>query len=454
MKLDNNTTLKDLLDSGSLAVDFFPFFQRFIYEVANVYAISMDMTYNILSDVWCVEEEEGVFAHAVLDEDTMKDVIDNVSNNQMEDVLPVYLQEEHAVCNAIVCRIHEKPCVVMFLLGFLQEEQEDSQEAAVFPSGIKHANEANFERALFNAHRVVDEVIGNAYKSYNLEKEMRKAKEARQRIAEDYERTAIITDIVQMLESEDDIVSVVAQIFEKVAKHVGLDAAALYRVNENRLTVSMISEWYAKGEYQKIDTEQDQPIGQYPFFTQQNYIISSNTALRPRQKEFMEDKNLTAVVVFPIKTNQEIVMYLVMACINKPCIWKTEDVRFMSDVRKILQSIVSKRIAQNSLSRSLASMEELLEHLECGVIVVEPSTRTLLFSNHMITPQLDEELRTIDLRETFYGDDVSTELYLEGLNRWIYLSRAKISWVDGQEVELYDFYDITKAKLYEQKMKQ
>ncbi|MCR4956892.1 MAG: bifunctional diguanylate cyclase/phosphodiesterase [Lachnospiraceae bacterium] len=163
----------------------------------------------------------------------------------------------------------------------------------------------------------------------------------------------------------------------------------------------------------------------------------------------MEKYGLKAFVVLPIYLGDEVIMYLQFGCKNRECQWEIETIRFLSNVRKIVQSIITKRVTQNSLTSSISALEGIMENLGCGVVVVRPQNRQVLFANHLLSRELHETFEKLDLRKLFPEGMNSTEYYIGALQKWMLLYRATISWVDGNEVELYSFYDITKNKTVE-----
>ncbi len=445
MRKELQFRITDLLERGSLEADFFSTLHRFVYEMANVYAISMDLDGRVLSSFVC-SERETEYVKSILTESMLEDTIRYVENNFFEEVVPVSVMEDGAVCQAIVIQMNKRPAAVMFILGLLEEKIQGDK----LPEGIKKIPTDHFDGVIETLTKQIHGRIEAAVREYNSSLKVFEANEERAQMEAEFFRSAIVTEIVQKLESEEEIVDVVSDILEKVGKHLEIDVSRLYRINKDSNTVSIISEWCEDERFIKKEKEQSSLIEENPFMKEENYIISSNTALKDNQKGYLEKAGFTSVAIFPIRMEQQVIMYLEFACVKKERIWEIEGIRFLSDVRKIIQSIIIKRVTQNSLSSSLATLEDMMENIGSGVVVIQPGTRQVLFSNRLLTPELRDYLERINLNDLYFGENGEVEFYIKELGLWLLFNRAEISWVDGEKVELYTFYDITQNKLNEQ----
>lgn len=440
-------TLKELLESQSLDKEVFPTTQRFMYETANLYMISMDMEKNLISDICFDDEEEEEYVQAVFYKSLLEQIIDNMSIYFLEDVVSIPMRDPNHLCEAVIIKDENQPYAIIGVFGVLDNAKENN-----VPECIKRVNVSSFEKNVEVMSRMFNRNIKIVRRYHLSQLELKQSQEKGKRLEEDYVRSAILTEIVQLLQSEEDIVDVVEEILYKVCTHLSVDSAGLYRINADNTTISMIGEWVDDDSFRKISDSQNLPTIDFPFMRSESYVISSNTELNKEQQKYMEKQNIKATIVLPIVVDKKAIMYLAFSMVKKERIWDINAVRFLSDTRKIIQSIVSKRIAQNSLTSSMESMKDILENIGCGIIVVDPASRGLLFQNHLFEDDLKESLRDKNLISLFCKGEHEVELYLEDLNRWIMINHSKIRWVDDREVELYTIYDITHKKLIERKI--
>ena len=187
-------------------------------------------------------------------------------------------------------------------------------------------------------------------------------------------------------------------------------------------------------------------------------MISSNTMLPEEYQRFFEREKLRAGIFLPIEVNGNAEMYLCFGEKRKERNWDQADVKFVNDVERIIQSILLKRIAKNSLASSYASLKAILENMGCGIYVKDPISGQILYANQRLHEFLPEGAGTEVFEQYLKGakeggtDSCFREIYLEGEHRWFDYHRTDISWVDGRGVYLYTLYEVTDKKLYQQKI--
>ncbi len=62
--------------------------------------------------------------------------------------------------------------------------------------------------------------------------------------------------------------------------------------------------------------------------------------------------------------------------------WEKYDVKFLNDTKRVIQSILTKKITTNSLAGSYASLEAILENSGCGIYVADMSKSEILYMNN------------------------------------------------------------------------
>lgn len=185
-------------------------------------------------------------------------------------------------------------------------------------------------------------------------------------------------------------------------------------------------------------------------------MISSDSMMPDEFYRLFERTSLKAGIFLPIVINGRTGMYVCFCeCKNKH-IWDVSEIKFVNDVKRIIQSILQKRIAKNSLASSYTSLEAILENIGCAVYVLDPSDGTTLYTNQRFKnafqkglEQLQKNLETDMLpnQQSYFK-----EIYQPEEERWFDLHSTRIDWVDGRKVLLCTVYDVTDKKLYQQKI--
>ena len=419
------------------------------YECQSVYVYFLDENGVIITSPM-VSKPEKAFIQANIDDDSIRKIAKRGMDQTFEEVcqedllnqaegtiaiLNVYLEDQIIGCWAI--------------LGFFS-----TSENSMIPPYMEVTTRDNFTKTLRVMTQLSKDYLKIYMRSLKAESELELAVAAKTRTQSDLRKNTVMTSIVKRLDSEEDIVVVMKQIFREVQNYLPIDCLNLMSLNLEAQTVNLICEVSLEDCPSFQSTIQNAPMDQYPFMTGQPFIISSNTQLRPAFQEFIEKYHLKAFVSLPIEVNNQIIMYM-NGWMFQEHIWDIEAIRFLHDVKRIVQSILSKRIAQNSLTSSFESLEAILKNIGCGIFVKDFSTNEILFRNELYGREVSAELenRNISFHETsFLNDTVLEEVYIPTSRRWFDMRYVQIAWVDGRHVVLCTAHEVTDKKIYQQKI--
>ena len=81
---------------------------------------------------------------------------------------------------------------------------------------------------------------------------------------------------------------------------------------------------------------------------------------------------------------------------------KMRMLKFINDVKRIIQTILTKRITKNSLASSYASLEAILENVGCAIYVRDPQTGHILYANEKYQKFFKKTLEELPLSLSAY----------------------------------------------------
>jgi len=140
--------------------------------------------------------------------------------------------------------------------------------------------------------------------------------------------------------------------------------------------------------------------------------------------------------------------------------WSMEEIKFVSDGVKLMQSILTKQVQKDSLVNSHASLKAVLDNVGCSVYVMDKETRGMLFANKKLQNTFARELREGSLQRVLSNslidgrENGKTEVCFGDSGDWYDLVYREIVWVDGRETILFSLYEITDKKKYQRKIEQ
>ncbi|MBO7357866.1 MAG: EAL domain-containing protein [Lachnospiraceae bacterium] len=174
----------------------------------------------------------------------------------------------------------------------------------------------------------------------------------------------------------------------------------------------------------------------------------------------MDKMGITALCVLPIQIGNGVAMYACFMDSAPEKKWKTEDIKFLYDAMRVLQSILTKRIQKNSLASSYASLEAILDNVGSAIYVRDIETGSPLFSNRVLKNTFAAELQSGSLDALFDNaipineESGIYEVHHMEKNKWYDLHYTYINWVDGRKVSLCAAYDVTDKKNYQRRIEQ
>ena len=151
-------------------------------------------------------------------------------------------------------------------------------------------------------------------------------------------------------------------------------------------------------------------------------------------------------------------MYLCFYETEKERVWESAEIKFIHDAKQVLQSILARRVASNSLASSYMSLEAILENVGCGICVKDLITRKILYTNQQFHEMFKSEKDVAEfellLEEQYTGrpQGKSMEVYSDLENSYYDICYTQIHWVNGRSVMLCTIYDVTDKKIYQQKI--
>lgn len=239
----------------------------------------------------------------------------------------------------------------------------------------------------------------------------------------------VLSEIVQMLESEGTFTEVVYNILKKSDEYLNMGNASLLQINEDGKSVGTI-----------IDYKSESGDGQ-------------------EQQAILKDSCESACVTMPIYINDAVAMYYSVYDGGREKDFSDDHRQFMRDVAKLIQSIAQTKVTRNSLLSSYEVLSEILSSIDAGIIVCNRYDGTVFFENDMAR-DTQEIRRTIKESLEIYFEESDSkdsprkpvEHYDAESGLWFETKFADMTWIDGSKVVVCTTNDITQKKKNQQKI--
>lgn len=425
-------------------------------SLGNFFACCVDETGKRITSV-SGDEEDVKRIGEVLGEDAFYHLFQQVSNSSLEDMLIEDTKYHNVKLVAVAYKMNGKPIICWLACCVLDEPQRNDD--ILYLDGIKtRTTEERMDAAIDFAQLVISKMIQCRALLWHEQENTRKTKYTTTEMEKSQKWAKTLTETVQLLESDNPFEEIVGEMLRVVGTYLNISSTQLVKISANGKTMDIAGEWLNKGIVSVFDHTKnlEKPAllsGEKPI------IISKDTIVNRETKAFLEAVHDKAFIGMPLTANGKVVMYWCFNECRAERVWSLNDIHFVNDVTKIMQSILTKRMQKNSLASSFASLQAILDNVGSAIYVKDVNTNQILFANRVLKRTFEQELKEGTLEEILgSADSLGKEGYFEvnhaDRNRWYDLLVSKITWVDGTDVSLCALFDITDKKIYQRKIEQ
>lgn len=419
----------------------------------NLYCVCLSQSQGVVTRAFGSKQELnyihdriGMARHVVL--------LNKVLETEIEDVVEEPLEEPYLKMSGIAIRVGGKIAAIWIVIGVMRDALTDEAE---LPDYVRTTTEEQYYSSLDFLTYLSKQYFATKLDELLAQEAFARSREAQEKIEAELKRNEVMNGIVQMLESENGFTKIAEEILSDVCEYLKIGNGALIRMSPDGQTADMISEWCLPGEGSLMEQCQGVPASELPFTKGKPYVISADTKLPGDFKEFFLRWGLLAAVSLPVEVGKDVAMYVCFFERSRRRIWDMSDIKFLNEVKQIVQSILVKRITKNSLASSYASLEAILENVGCGICVEDEMSDKVLYTNQQFGKLFHSQEMTASLKEAVKGSKPMgpssfAEYFSPEDNRYFDIYHTKINWVDGRKVRLLTAYDVTDKKVYQQKI--
>ena len=421
----------------------------------NLYLVCLGREEGVITKAYGSREELS-FLHSLVDKQAYMNLVMRAEHDWVETMLEQQVSQACIKMCSIATRIEKKVEVIWVVIGLLRDAMPEGIE---LPEYMMTTTEKEFYASAEFLASLSTQLFEVKINQMIAQDAMKKSLDSELAIKQQLDRTQAMAEVIGMLESDEGFTELTQRILKETCESLQIAGGFLIRENIDRRTTDMIGEFVERSEDSLIRHFQHIDKDELPFFNGKPYMISSSSMMPEPFERFFKENGLSAAVFQPMEVNDNgLLMYLGFFEKGNKREWESEDIKFISGVKRVIQSILIKRIAKNSLASSYASLEAILENTGCGILVVDYNTRSILYTNQKLKDLFSHTIAAGNLEELVFGEEEEKkthyydEVYYVEEERWLDVHKTEIDWVDGRRVGLCTLYDITDKKLYQKKI--
>ena len=427
-------------------------------SLIHVFAFCMDNNGQWITDFSGNPDEVSVLRKCIPTE-RFSAICKRIADSNIEDQVIEDTKYPNLKIAAVSVKDGDRPMLYWLICGVIS----DADDAGYVEGKIEGINtqitEKEFNLSLDLMRNISNMLVNSKLSLANAMAENRRNQFTQKEMSHSLRRTEAITEIVQHLESEEQIESVLYDIIKITGIYLNISSAQVFKLNKSGLLGDILAEWCNNGIVSVFDQTRNIEIN--PLLNHdKTLVISSDSKVTEAEKAALKSSHIKAIIAVPIIINGVVSMYVCFNECKSDKVWLLDDIRFANDAAKIIRSILVRRIQKNSLASSFTSLEAILDNIGSAVYVKDLETKQVLFANRMLKNNFASELKEGSLNSIFEktnmdaAKDGSYEVYYEAIERWYDLHYTYIIWVDGRKVALCAIYDITEKKVYQRKIEQ
>ena len=439
-------------DSGLLDASLMQSLQDRFCDANNVYLVCLSKKRGVVTKAYGSKEELG-YLHSIVNMDMHVSLMNKLMDNSIESVLEEDCGTDLIKICGVSIKVGGETAATWIVIGVMEDIEGDVPECVMRTTPERYYKSLEFLETLSK------QMFAVKMEELLAQEAFLKSRESEAQMEAELHRNEVMTAIVKMLESENGFDKIVDDVLKDVCEYLDVSTGFLLREDKTEVYVDMICEYVSADTASTLERWGQREKTAIPFFNGKPYMISANSMMPDEFHRFFEEEEIRAGIFLPIDVNGHATMYLCFCEKSRDRIWDVNDIKFVNDVKRLIQSILVKRIAKNSLASSYASLEAILENVGCGIYVKDPVSNQILYANQSYRETFRDKTGLLEQHlaqssgESDEGDsDYFREVYMEGENRWYDVHRTRINWVDGRTVVLCTIYDVTDKKLYQQKI--
>ncbi|MBD5460149.1 MAG: hypothetical protein HDR26_04295 [Lachnospiraceae bacterium] len=382
---------------------------------------------------------QGVFP------ETGKQTVARVAEGSLEDFVIEDTNMPGVKISAIAIRVEGRNILTWVVYG------------VVSPGGFSTVID---ERAFYDALDLLRDVsiafFSNKLSRVNAEAESMRSRHSESKMSESLGRTEALAESVRLLSSGEAIQNVMGKVLAAIGKSMEVSSVQLFRVYHVTGTMDVAGEWRDEGVAPVFEETDNLPVCSF-LKTEKPLIIGSDLMTSYHDNREFLDMHARAAVVFPVLREEKDSLVLCFLQTDRSRVWQMDEIKFISNVAKVLQSVLAGR-GQASWSSSCGVIETVLDHVESCIYVRDAANREILLANRAVKEIFDKELRDgifqtmLDAALPMERREGDYELHHSRTNRWYDLHYATAPWGEGRRAEIYSLYDITDKKAYKGKL--
>ncbi|MEF9955125.1 MAG: bifunctional diguanylate cyclase/phosphodiesterase [Clostridium sp.] len=254
-----------------------------------------------------------------------------------------------------------------------------------------------------------------------------------------------------------------------VASHFSFERGYIFETSKDGKTTSNTFEWCAKGVSSEVNNLQNVPIeaaatANASFRKNGIFLLKSLDELHPMERAVLEPQGIKSMFQFGIFNKNQLLGFIGFDNCKSDALHNDTEIDEIAAICNILATFFVKLHIDEASEKSIQVQQEVMNHLNNYVYVINPQTFEVLFMNNQTVKRINymkndtpcyqlfrglkEQCKDCPIRKLSggYTHQAVSEIYNEKLEIWVESVASILHWTDGHLAYLIESTDITKQK--------
>ena len=323
--------------------------QQYFCNLANVFVCCVDGVGNPLTEFGGNKDEIGRIKR-LIDNEQFWNMLIRVSESALEDQAIETTAYPNLRFAVISSKVNRKPVINWLVCGVLTDAQDvEDYENPPLSDFQCQISEKQFAKAVDTLRDISNELISYKQMIISAQAQSRKSRSSEKEMEEKLRRSEALTEVVQLLAHEEETEKITQKLLEIVGTYLKLSIAAVYCKARRGQSLELTSEWGENNVDWELLRKPDEESCKF-LKVEKPLFLFYESIRNKQEREQMDKLGLKAVIVIPVEMKGTIGRYACFGKTYKDRAWQLEEIRFVNDSVKVLQSILTRRTPQKRAS--------------------------------------------------------------------------------------------------------
>lgn len=316
--------------------------QKHFCDMAHIFVCCVDGNDTPLTE-FGGNAEDWDQLRKVIDNEQFYSMLQRVSESTLEEQAIETTAYPNLRLAVISAKAEGKPVINWLVCGVLSDVSDaDEYEKEPLQGFHSTVSGKQFEAAVDALHDITCSLLRYKAAEAEAEAKIQKSRENELDMEERVKRAEALLEVTQLLESKLSIEKIMGKLLQIVGNFLQVSVGAVYRMPKEEPEVEILSNWVRAGlswEFAREPAEDDSPL----FRTKKTLVLSVSAKPKAAERKALERLGLTAAMIIPVVVDGAVERYVCFGQIGKERSWQLEEMKFIKDSVKVLQSILNRK---------------------------------------------------------------------------------------------------------------